>query len=480
MEQNKDERTQVLDLGLASPDPQFRVASPSGQAGGAAFDLGSGQQSPNVAAGNAVAPVASGNSGFNLSNSASSFGDTSQNVPTIGFQNVFTQDVKMVKQQKMSPVMQVLAAVMVVIFMLVGAAWYVTGDIVGVLANPLEIVNIFGLQDDESVTADSGPVVAPDAASKSAAQVQGPEPSVVAADQQPASLPPSGEPSVWSHVKNELGGELPKRGESLSADQEATFKAGIAHEFNYQRYKTVLDLAAINAPGSEELLRQALDSKKFWIRMRALIALADMGAEVTDSDVREALGNAHGELRARFFKRFEKSACSVGCFYGARAALKYLDSLGREQALKIVLREASDIRNVYMEAATRDQSKKVQKVAFDWLSSNNIGLSAKNNDGAVYFGSKRPVSGTVERVGEESNQVDFLRHPASPTGEGISDPLQPLTDSIGTMEANEKTAEGTRRSALIMPSSESGKMPPAAKRSITEQYNSLFNPPTNK
>jgi hypothetical protein len=372
MEQNKDERTQVLDLGLKSPDPQFRVTSPSGQAGGAAFDLGSGQQSPNVAAGNAVPPLALGSSGFNSSSSGSSFGDTSQNVPTIGFQNVFTQDVKMVKQQKASPVMQMLAAVVVVIFMLVAAAWYTTGDLLGVLANPSQIVNIFGFQDDESLTADAGP----DVSSKAVAQAQEPVNSNVEAVQQPASqtsqTSPTGEANVWSQVKNELGDELPKRGASLSADQETTFKAGLAHEFNYQHYKTVLDLAAINAPGSEELLRQALESKKFWIRMRALIALADMGAEVTDNDVREALGNAHSELRARFFKRFEKSACSVGCFYVARAALKHLDAPGRDQALKVVSREASDIRDVYMIAATFDRHEGVRQTAQNWLMTQSI------------------------------------------------------------------------------------------------------------
>jgi hypothetical protein len=369
MEQNKDEMTQVLDLGLASPDPQFRVTAPSGQAGGAAFDLGSGQQSPNVAAGNALPPLALGSSGFNSSSSGSSFGDTSQNVPTIGFQNVFTQDVKMVKQQKASPVMQMLAAVVVVIFMLVAAAWYVTGDLLGVLANPSEIVNIFGFQDEESLTADAGP----DLSSKVVAQAQEPVNSDVEAVQQPASQAvPTREANVWSQVKNKLGGELPKRGASLSADQEATFKAGLAHEFNYQHYKTVLDLAVMNAPGSEELLRQALESKKFWIRMRALIALADMGDEVTDNDVREALGNAHSELRARFFKRFEKSACSVGCFYVARAALKHLDAPGRDQALKVVSREASDIRDVYMIAATFDRHEGVRQTAQNWLTTQSI------------------------------------------------------------------------------------------------------------
>ena len=371
MDQNKDERTQVVDLNLASSDPQFRVASASGQSVGAAFDLGSGQHSAGV--GNGAQSMGVGNSGFNSAGSGSAFGDTSQNMPTIGFQNVFTQDVKMVKQQKLSPVVQVVAAVLLMFFMLVGVAWYSTGDLVAVLSNPYELVNIFGFQsDEEGVTPDGGANAAALAAAKAALPVASPDNRKkypVGKDMQ------SQEISIWSQVKNELGGELPQRGANLSADQEATFKAGLTHEFNYQRYKTVLDLAAINAPGSEELLRQALESKKFWIRMRALIALADMGEELSDDDVRDALGNAHSELRARFFKRFEKSPCSVGCFYVARAALKHLDPRGREQALKVVSRESSDIRDVYLVAATFDGHEMVQKTAQNLISTRSVNES---------------------------------------------------------------------------------------------------------
>ena len=368
MEQKKEDQTQLVDLGLAAPHaPQLRVTPAVGQQAGVSFDLaGSGQQA-------AAAPSLSvANSGFNTAgNPGSSFGDTSQNMPTIGFQNVFTQDVKMVKQQKLSPVMQVLAALTLVIFMLVGAAWYVTGDIVHVLVNPHELLNIFALdqEDSDGLTPDPTPIAKADTVTN----VPPPDSNKALMSSAPVSSPdPKQEYSVWSQVKNELGGELPQRGARLSADQEATLTAGLTHEFNYQRYKTVLDLAATNAPGSEELLRQALESKKFWTRMRALIALADMGDQVTDDDVREALGDAHSELRARFFKRFEKSPCSVGCFFVARAALKHLDAHGRKQALRVVSREASDIRDVYMIAATFDGHEVVRQTAQNWLATRQI------------------------------------------------------------------------------------------------------------
>jgi hypothetical protein len=122
--------------------------------------------------------------------------------------------------------------------------------------------------------------------------------------------------------------------------------------------------------------------------MRALIALADMGDDITDDDVRQALGRTHSELRARFFKRFEKSPCSVGCFYVARAALKHLDSHGRAQVVRVISREASDVRDVFMVAATFDSNDSVRQTAQDWLSTHNIDSSVwqevKNKYGVAH------------------------------------------------------------------------------------------------
>jgi HEAT repeat protein len=183
-------------------------------------------------------------------------------------------------------------------------------------------------------------------------------------------------------MKNDMGGELMEAGQALTADQEAIFKAGLDHEFNYQRYKTILDLSAARAPGSEEMLREALESKKFWTRMRAVIALADMGAELTDEDIKQALGPSHSELRANFFKRFEKSTCTVGCYFVARASLPHLDAAGRAQVIRVISREPSDIRDAYLVAATKDQSPTVRKEAEAWLAEHAV-------DQAVYDDIKR-------------------------------------------------------------------------------------------
>lgn len=388
-----DDRTQVVDLSLESSGGQgLRLAQGAGLAPGApSFDLGaSAAPQPSSPAVSEPQFDLAGGSFSSQSGHGSSFGDTNQNVPTIGYQNVFTADVKLVKTKKPSALIQILAAVVLVVAGLVAYAWYVTGDASSVLA-------ILGLDDSSSETAVSeheGKKVEDVPKNQNAARppAETPEgkPENVATPATPSgsddslgALAPKvhgkstdkSYEGLWSLVKNEMGGDLPPRGKSLSTDEESSLKAGLSHEFHYQRYKTVLDLAAARSPGSEELLRSALDSKKFWVRMRALIALADIGDEITDDDVRQALGETHSELRARFFKRFEKSPCSVGCFYVARAALKHLDSHGRAQVLRVIAREASDVRDVFMVAATFDHNESVRRTAQDLLTTQNIDAS---------------------------------------------------------------------------------------------------------
>ncbi len=388
----KEDMTQVVDLSFEnSGGPGLRVAQGAGVASAApSFDLGA----------SAAAVPAQGEPQFDLaggsfnsqSGHGSSFGDTNQNVPTIGYQNVFTEDVKLVKTKKPSALIQILAAVVMVVGGLAAYAWYATGDASNIFAilglgdhSPETELGDHGVKPTENLANQQTSVVAPSESPSSQGQEKKADNAVmsappilprdavgaVSAGGQPTTNEPSSE-GLWKLVKNEMGSDVPPRGKSLSTDEESSFKAGLSHEFHYQRYKTVLDLAAAKAPGSEELLRSALDSKKFWIRMRALIALADMGDDITDDDVRQALGRTHSELRARFFKRFEKSPCSVGCFYVARAALKHLESHGRAQVVRVISREASDVRDVFMVAATFDSSELVRKAAEEWLVTQDI------------------------------------------------------------------------------------------------------------
>ena len=368
--------TQVLDLGLDSGSAAANLApqalnlapTPSAQAP---------RQLPLQVQSNM--PPTFGQAGAPLD-----FGGTNLNNPTIGLRPVVTQDVHIVSRRMSSALMQALGATVLVVGLVLGYVWFTTGDI----AN---IMDVIGLSDSGAQVAlqTPGPRPKPKKPAidrKNTPAVASPEKNTSAVAS-PAKLSAAAQAktdaeSIWGFMKNDLGGELMEAGQALTADQEATFKAGLDHEFNYQRYKTILDLAAARAPGSEEMLREALESKKFWTRMRAIIALADMGEELTDDDIKQALGRTHSELRANFFKRFERSTCTVGCYFVARASLPHLDAAGRAQVIRVISKEASDIRDTYLVAATKDQSPTVRKEAEAWLAEHAV-------DQAVYDDIKR-------------------------------------------------------------------------------------------
>ena len=359
--------TQVLDLGLDSGSAAANLAPQ-------AFNLA---PAPNARAPQELPLQVQSNMppAFGHAGAPFDYGKSNLNNPTIGLRPVVTQDVHVVSRPRSSALIQALAATLLVVGLVLGYVWFTTGDI----ANIMEVI---GLSDSGSQVAlqTPGPRPKPNKPATDAINTQ--------AVANPANLSAAAAQaktdaeSIWGFMKNDMGGELMEAGQALTADQEATFKAGLDHEFNYQRYKTVLDLAAARAPGSEEMLREALESKKFWTRMRAVIALADMGAELTDDDIKQALGRTHSELRANFFKRFERSTCTVGCYFVARASLPHLDAAGRAQVIRVISKEPSDIRDTYLVAATKDQSPTVRKEAEAWLAEHAV-------DQAVYDDIKR-------------------------------------------------------------------------------------------
>lgn len=433
MQQKKDESTQMLDLGLDDPrDPRLRVAPGSNlQATEVAFDLGSVQSSK----GDMPNPQQSGSLDFsqNIPHSenkafspsmgpGSAFGDTNQNVPTIGYQNVFTDNVQFTKTKQTPAIVQIMGAVALVVMLLVAYEVYNTGDLsrifhtasIGSWRGGL-FGGIEGEDDNSSLDPGSSGNDGAGAISDTQANVtqdnkyskDEASQDVSVGDQQ--SLANDG--NIWNLIRNEMGGEVLPRGEPLSADQESSLKAGISHEFTYQRYKTVMELAELRAPASEELLRQALESRKFWIRMRALIALADLGDQITDDDVKQALGDAHSELRSRFFKRFEKGACSVGCFYVARAALKHLDAPGRRQALRVITREASDVRDVFLVAATFDSHPNVRQTAEEWLSTQSIDKSVwQDIKSKLGREDSQAQTHTQKQALNQTDNLDHIKH----------------------------------------------------------------------
>lgn len=150
-----------------------------------------------------------------------------------------------------------------------------------------------------------------------------------------------------------------------SAKDEETLRAGLTHKFTWQRYKTVQDLRDQRLQGSSVLLFDALKDQKLWIRMRALITLADFGIALTNEPVKTAIGDSSDELVSRFFKRFTGQNAGVAERYVMRAALAAVSTDARTTILHVLAQSPDDrdLANLYMIAGLFDTSPKVRDFA---------------------------------------------------------------------------------------------------------------------
>lgn len=154
----------------------------------------------------------------------------------------------------------------------------------------------------------------------------------------------------------------------LSAEDEEAYRAKLSSADYYHRYAAVQDLIANRQEGSEPLLREAMHTGKFWMRMHAAMGLADMGYKVDSRDVVTAIGDAHSELTARFFERFKTlGRCGGGCMLVLRKAMASLDARGRLEALNVLATDASEEGAMYVIAATFDEDPSVRARAEGFL-----------------------------------------------------------------------------------------------------------------
>jgi hypothetical protein len=214
----------------------------------------------------------------------------------------------------------------------------------------------------------------------------------------------SGNP-YWALPNRIVGKKLPI-GPAWTAGEEETFRAGLNHQFTWQRHKTVLDVRNRRLRGSEAILWDALSEKKFWTRMHAVIGLADFNVEVSLESVEVALGDAHSELVARFFKRFSDNS-TAGTRFIMRQCIKLLDERGRLSVLKVLNRANDELRDLYMVAATKDPGRRIQRWLGHSLHRKPIRPAKFNELMAVVAGkAKADLSEVVEKakVAKPENQ----------------------------------------------------------------------------
>jgi len=163
-------------------------------------------------------------------------------------------------------------------------------------------------------------------------------------------------------LPNRIVGMQSPPGRIWSSDEESTFRAGLNHTFTYQQHKAVMDVRKLKLSGSDAILWEALENKKFWTRIWAAIGLAEFNNEVSLETLENVVEKARSELIATFLERLQKNL-NPGQVFIARQLVKILDERGRLSALKVIYKSNDKLRDVYLAAATVDPGKKVQRWA---------------------------------------------------------------------------------------------------------------------
>ncbi len=208
-------------------------------------------------------------------------------------------------------------------------------------------------------------------------------PKVVAVPTIPAPDPEPPQPMLsaesvdpWSHeafanpywyLSPSLAQDIASKNEPrriLSHAQEQLYRAGMNHAYNYQVYKTVREIRRDKFSGAEVLLFEALNQKRFWTRMEALIGLAEYHVAVDQETVEAALIGARPSLIKNYFKRLAVSH-SDGSIYIAKLALPLVEARARLVILQGLSKIGWRGHRLYLAAAVYDKSPLVQK----WLQS---------------------------------------------------------------------------------------------------------------
>ncbi len=158
-------------------------------------------------------------------------------------------------------------------------------------------------------------------------------------------------------------------GKVWTKDQQQELRTQQRHPFHYQRYRLIGDVAEKRLKGSEVILWEALKSKKLWIRMKAVMGLADFGFPLqTKKEVLAlhtksvviALGKEPSERVENFFKRFITKNTS-GERYVMREAMRVVDKRSRFVILQALARVNDRMTPQYLAAAAKDPSKKIER-----------------------------------------------------------------------------------------------------------------------
>lgn len=150
----------------------------------------------------------------------------------------------------------------------------------------------------------------------------------------------------------------------VSGSDEQSFLDRINHDYVYQAYRAVKNLRKSRFLGTETILYEAVNHRKYWTRMEAVIALAEFGFEVSKETVAGVFEGVRPSLIKNYMKRLGVKT-SPGELYILKQAIKLVDASGRLQVLKLLSRIHFRDSKLYLVAAIYDPSPIIQQ----WLES---------------------------------------------------------------------------------------------------------------
>ncbi len=146
--------------------------------------------------------------------------------------------------------------------------------------------------------------------------------------------------------------------------EEEQWRQRLQHRFPWQRLKAVKDIRDQRLRGSEAALWTALNDKKLWTRMSAVIGLAEGGFEVPLDAMDQALGREREDLVANYFERYVARS-SEAERYIMKQSIRLAPDKARLTILRALVHAGDPDRDLYLVASSLDPSPRVQR----WWSS---------------------------------------------------------------------------------------------------------------
>ncbi len=144
---------------------------------------------------------------------------------------------------------------------------------------------------------------------------------------------------------------------AISPQQTESWRGGLAHPFNFQRYKAAESMRQAKIYGSVSILYEAIAQPKLWTRMEALLGIAEQGLAIDTDSMRAAIGDARSDLVRNYFRRFRQNY-GDGAAHVMRQALRVTDPSIRTLILSILADHRDKTNDMYLIAGTKDVDPK--------------------------------------------------------------------------------------------------------------------------